>query len=71
MKQLLFKLFFVPFIAFFTMMITVALMGQNMITKMPWLFPDKNAWIVYVIWVFVLFVLTIIHHFTRKTVADK
>ena len=64
--NLLSKLALVPFISFFVMMISVALLGKEGIKAMPWLFPDNNAWIVYVVWVVILSVIVPIQHYTKR-----
>lgn len=67
MKNLAFKLTFVPIVAFFPMMFTVAIIGSFWdIRDMEWLFPNKNAWQVYLGWIVVLTVVTSIHHFLKR-----
>ena len=70
MTTLIGKLCLVPFIAFFAMMISVALIGKDMINQMPWLFPDKNDWIVYVAWLVILTTLVPIQHYLLRKKDD-
>ena len=64
--NLLGKLALIPFISFFTMMVSVALLGKEGIKAMPWLFPDNNALYVYVGWVVLLSVIVPIQHYTKR-----
>lgn len=64
--NLLSKMALVPFISFFVMMISVALLGKEGIKAMPWLFPDNNALYVYVGWVVLLSVIVSIQHYTKR-----
>jgi hypothetical protein len=67
MKQLFFKLFFVPFVAFFLMMFTVAALGSIYDTN--WLREHLNSSGLYVWygWLIVSFVAVLAHHFLKKT----
>jgi len=64
--NLLGKLALIPFISFFTMMVSVALLGKEGIKAMPWLFPDNNALYVYVVWLVLLSVIVPIQHYTKR-----
>ena len=68
--NLLSKLALVPFISFFVMMISVALLGKEGIKAMPWLFPDNNAWMVYVGWVVILSICVPIQHYLLRKKDD-
>jgi len=68
--NLLSKLALVPFIAFFTMMVTVASIGKDGIKAMPWLFPDGNALYVFYAWIVILTILVPIQHYTKKKKDD-
>ena len=68
--NLLSKLALVPFISFFVMMISVALLGKEGIKAMPWLFPDNNALYVYVGWVVLLTIYVPIRHYTKRKKDD-
>ena len=64
--NLLSKMALVPFISFFGMMFSAALLGKEGIKAMPWLFPDNNALYVYVGWVVLLSVIVLIRHYTKR-----
>ena len=67
MKQLLVKLSFVPFIAFFTMMITVALMGSFLdINELTKILGGTSALPVYYIWLAIITPITVLHHFLKS-----
>ena len=68
--NLLSKLALVPFISFFVMMISVALLGKEGIKAMPWLFPDNNAWMIYVGWVVILSICVPIQHYLLRKKDD-
>lgn len=68
--NLLGKLAIVPFISFFVMLVSVALLGKEGMKEMPWLFPDNNAWKVYVGWMIILFIYVLIRHFTKRKIQD-
>ena len=68
--NLLGKLAIVPFLSFFTMLVSVALLGKEGMKEMPWLFPDNNAWKVYVGWMIILFIYVLIRHFTKRKIQD-
>jgi len=71
MKQLLFKLFFVPFVSYFLMMLTVA--GLGSIYDNIWLREHLNGSGLYVWygWLAISFIAVLVNHFTRKGVADE
>ena len=71
MKQLLFKLFFVPFVAYFLMMFTVA--GLGSIYDTNWLKEHLNGsgLTVWYGWLVICNLFVVIHHFARKGVADE
>jgi hypothetical protein len=66
MKQLLFKLFFTPFVAYFLMMFTVAALGSIYDTN--WLKEHLNGSGLYVWygWLALLIIITVAHHFLQK-----
>jgi hypothetical protein len=72
MKNLITKLIFLPIVAFFPMIFSVAIIGSFWdIRKMEWLFPDRNAWQVYVGWIVILAISVIIHHFRKNKNNDQ
>ena len=71
MKQLLFKLFFVPFASFFLMMFTVAIMGSLMERSAFMDLTGGTGLYIWYIWLAVSFVTVVVHHFKRKSVADE
>lgn len=71
MKQLIFKLITVPIVSFFPTILSAAIIGSFWdIRNLEWLFPNKNAWQVYVVWIIILGVATIAHHFLKKKVEE-
>jgi hypothetical protein len=64
--KLLIKLIYVPFVSFLFALFTAALLGSDNIRKMEWLFPDNNAWKLYVGWVIISSVCVILHHFIKR-----
>ena len=52
------------------MLVSVALLGKEGMKEMPWLFPDNNAWKVYVGWMIILFIYVLIRHFTKRKIQD-
>lgn len=66
MKQLLFKLFFVPFIAFFAMMFTVAIMGSMYGTnELKEILGGTSGLPVWYIWLVIITPVTVIYHFKK------
>ena len=66
MKQLLFKLFFVPFIAFFAMMFTVAIMGSMYgINELKEILGGTSGLPVWYIWLAIITPVTVIYHFKK------
>ena len=68
--NLLAKLALVPFISFFSMMFTVAIIVKDGIKAMPWLFPDGTALYVFYAWIIILTILVPIQHYTKRKKDD-
>lgn len=66
MKQLLYKILALPFVAFFASLITVAVMSSflDRIWMMEHL--DNSALPVWQAWMALLLIITIAHHFFKK-----
>ena len=72
MKGLILRLTVIPIVAFFPMMITVAIIGSIWdVRNLEWLFPDKNAWQVYLGWVIALSIATVVHYLYKKYKDDQ
>jgi hypothetical protein len=71
MKKLLVKLFVTPFIAYFAMMFTVAIMGSTMGNQALKELTGGSGLTIWLGWLVFFIIITIIHYFTRKSVADK
>ena len=65
MKQLLFKLFFVPFASFFFMMFTVALMGSIMERSEFMELTNGSGLGIWYTWLVVSFIAVLVHHFIK------
>ena len=70
MKQLLFKLFFVPFIAFFAMMITVAMLGSIYDTNWLKEHLDGSGLVIWQAWIGIISIIITVHHFLKKKVEE-
>jgi len=68
--KLIHKLLTIPFIAFFFMMFSAGFIGSDNIRKMEWLFPDGNAYILYLIWIGILAVFIPLQHFISRKKKD-
>lgn len=72
MKGLIIRLCAVPMIAFFPMLFSVAIIGSFWdIRNLDWLFPNNNAWQVYIAWIIILAAITITHYIYKKRKDDK
>jgi hypothetical protein len=70
MKQLLFKLFFTPFVAYFLMMFTVAIMGSAMGNQALKELTGGSGLTIWLGWLVLFFITTVAHHFLKKKVDE-
>jgi len=66
MKQLLVKLFVTPFIAYFAMMFTVAIMGSTMGNQALKELTGGSGLTIWIGWLGLFFITTLAHHYFKK-----
>lgn len=70
MKELLLKLFFVPFAAYFAMMFTMAILGS--VYDVNWLKEhfDGSGLVIWQAWIGIISIIITVHHFLKKKVEE-
>ena len=68
--NVLLKLLIVPFVAYFTMMITVAILGSVIGNQELKELTGGNGLTIWLGWIGIFFITTITHHFFRKDKAE-
>ena len=67
MKKLVYKILTIPLLAFFVNMFTVAILGSFMsISELKELLGGTNTMPIWLAWIGIFFVTTIVHHFLKK-----
>jgi cbb3-type cytochrome oxidase subunit 3 len=70
MKELLIKFISVPFVAYFAMMFTVAIMGSTIGNRALKELTGGSGLTIWLGWMAIFFITIIAHHFLKKKVDE-